>query len=283
MVRLTIVSGALILAAGCGSGGGGSVSMPEIASSPGSCPESGMPKLAASCCESGVRVKFDGDCAGPELGGVPAITGANANGASAARIAEASNTAAAKLVGVDPAVLSGGSSAATADQKITMAPPAEPKKELENNFGKNTPERGGNDSGNGGSNSGGGGLGSLYSGRTAPSAPETAPNLVMSEQSQAAVVAAVAGKGKGSTTGSGTSSGLSWSGLGQAARAPGADSVSFGAGENSVNPIGSADPADYFAKLGLDESIFKVVERRYRTKSMDWATREFSTEKAKLK
>jgi hypothetical protein len=33
---------------------------------------------------------------------------------------------------------------------------------------------------------------------------------------------------------------------------------------------GSDDPADYFTRVGLEDSIFKVVERRYREKSMNW-------------
>ena len=34
-----------------------------------------------------------------------------------------------------------------------------------------------------------------------------------------------------------------------------------------TNPSGSTDPLDYFTKINLDESIFKVIEKRYKNKS----------------
>lgn len=48
-------------------------------------------------------------------------------------------------------------------------------------------------------------------------------------------------------------------------------SVSFGHAGGEVNPFGSADPGDYFTRLGMDDNLFKIVERRYRNKAGAWA------------
>ena len=36
--------------------------------------------------------------------------------------------------------------------------------------------------------------------------------------------------------------------------------------------MGTDDPDDYFTRLGLADSLFKIVERRYRQKSTAWTT-----------
>jgi hypothetical protein len=43
----------------------------------------------------------------------------------------------------------------------------------------------------------------------------------------------------------------------------------FGNGAG-VNPMGSEDPMDYFARLSLGDSLFKIVERRYQAKQVSW-------------
>jgi hypothetical protein len=59
----------------------------------------------------------------------------------------------------------------------------------------------------------------------------------------------------------------------------GADGATAGAGlmfggdrgpASGVNPMGSDDPADYFTRIGLSESIFKQVERRYQEHERGW-------------
>jgi hypothetical protein len=34
--------------------------------------------------------------------------------------------------------------------------------------------------------------------------------------------------------------------------------------------MGSEDPMDYFARLSLGDSLFKIVERRYQAKQVSW-------------
>ncbi len=54
----------------------------------------------------------------------------------------------------------------------------------------------------------------------------------------------------------------------------GADSsMQFGNNKKGdVNAMGSEDPADYFSRIGVFESIFKRVSNRYQEKSRAWAT-----------
>lgn len=48
--------------------------------------------------------------------------------------------------------------------------------------------------------------------------------------------------------------------------------MEFGArGPSGENPLGSADPDDYFSRIGVDWSLFKIVERRYQEKANGWA------------
>jgi hypothetical protein len=51
----------------------------------------------------------------------------------------------------------------------------------------------------------------------------------------------------------------------------GAADVAFGNG-SSVDPMASGDPQDYFTRIGIEDSIFKKVERRYRDTSVKWAS-----------
>jgi hypothetical protein len=39
----------------------------------------------------------------------------------------------------------------------------------------------------------------------------------------------------------------------------------------SMDPMGSQDPANYFSLLNTDDNLFKIVERRYVSKSKQWA------------
>ncbi len=42
-----------------------------------------------------------------------------------------------------------------------------------------------------------------------------------------------------------------------------------GAGDE-INPVGSEDPEDYFARLSMEDSLFKIIERRYVRKQESW-------------
>jgi hypothetical protein len=50
-----------------------------------------------------------------------------------------------------------------------------------------------------------------------------------------------------------------------------ASSMAFGNG-SSVDPMLGGDPEDYFTRIGLEDSLFKKVERRYRDTSVQWAS-----------
>jgi hypothetical protein len=75
---------------------------------------------------------------------------------------------------------------------------------------------------------------------------------------------AVGGAGSGGSAGSG--------GAIRSIASEGSSSLEFGA-EGDADPaaMGSEDPADYFTRLGLDDNLFKTVERRYRATSVRWA------------
>ena len=51
----------------------------------------------------------------------------------------------------------------------------------------------------------------------------------------------------------------------------GGGDVSFGNASN-VNPMLAGDPEDHFTRIGLEDSLFKKVERRYRDTSVKWAS-----------
>ena len=56
----------------------------------------------------------------------------------------------------------------------------------------------------------------------------------------------------------------------------GVGTLAFGskedAGDAGVSAFapGQKDPEDYFTRTALDESLFKIVEKRYQAKSRDW-------------
>jgi hypothetical protein len=51
----------------------------------------------------------------------------------------------------------------------------------------------------------------------------------------------------------------------------GSASGSEGANGDGVSAMGSPDPDDYFARINIDESLFKKVERRYTDQAENWA------------
>jgi hypothetical protein len=85
-----------------------------------------------------------------------------------------------------------------------------------------------------------------------------------------------AGKGAGSSSNGG---GSSWGSLFGAngsgnSLTGGSDEISFGKkrdlASNNINPMGSADPENYFSLLNAQANLFKVVEHRYRMKTTTW-------------
>jgi len=73
------------------------------------------------------------------------------------------------------------------------------------------------------------------------------------------------GKGKGGKGSSSSDSSEGGDGKGKVS------DLNFGAGSGGdLTSSLSEDPEDYFTRIGLEDSIFKIVERRYRQKASDW-------------
>ncbi len=60
----------------------------------------------------------------------------------------------------------------------------------------------------------------------------------------------------------------------------GVSSADFGAkDEAGIKAMGSGDPEDYFTRLGIDDNLFKIVERRYFTKQATWVSGELKMDR----
>lgn len=71
----------------------------------------------------------------------------------------------------------------------------------------------------------------------------------------------------------GKGSGSSWAfggDLGGGAGSGKPSDVQFKGAGDEVSPLGSEDPEDYFARLSMADSLFKIVERRYVSKQEAW-------------
>ncbi|MFN7684352.1 MAG: hypothetical protein ACK5QT_02950 [Oligoflexia bacterium] len=55
----------------------------------------------------------------------------------------------------------------------------------------------------------------------------------------------------------------------------------FANGNAAVNPMGTIDPEDYFARTAIDLSLFKVVERRYQRQYVTWKTSANPSQRAR--
>jgi hypothetical protein len=133
-----------------------------------------------------------------------------------------------------------------------------------------------NGSGAGGAN----GTGLLGDTSTKPAAVSPTEPTMATNTRAADQYASTAGGSAGGRGGSGGSGSNPFSGLfgGGGDSIPSgnktADSVSFSGARDlaSVNPTGSSDPADYFSRIGADDNLFKVVERRYQKETMAWTS-----------
>ncbi len=47
-----------------------------------------------------------------------------------------------------------------------------------------------------------------------------------------------------------------------------------GDGSNSLNPVASEDPVDYFTRLSLDQNLFKIIHNRYVSVSSRWIQKD---------
>ena len=73
------------------------------------------------------------------------------------------------------------------------------------------------------------------------------------------------GGGKGAGAGAGAG------GLGAGGGLTGANGGAEFGGKKDKDAMGTADPDDYFSRLKAEDNIFKIVEKRYKQKSMTWS------------
>jgi hypothetical protein len=130
----------------------------------------------------------------------------------------------------------------------------------------------------GGSRSGATGGGAAAGGMA--SAPPLAMHDLLNAgndgQQSAATAGESAGVYKGGGAGSAAGQGRSGFGGGSSGSAVGGEgsaSVEFSgvsAEGARVDPLGSSDPEDYFTRIGIDNSLFKIVRARYQSTSLRW-------------
>lgn len=124
-----------------------------------------------------------------------------------------------------------------------------------------------------GSSSGAGGQGGGLSSAGIPSssaATEAAAKPAAPAGDSLSTVAIGRSGGGGGGSGGGGFGGLFGSG-GNDGLSGESRSEAFGLQPGDVRPLGSEDPGDYFARLGLGDDLFKIVERRYRNQAGVWA------------
>lgn len=145
---------------------------------------------------------------------------------------------------------------------------------------------GGAGSGSSGASGTGGGVGSAGLGGSLattadPNAISTGPiDAELKVKDGAGAQGYTAGSGGGANGGGGGSGFLYGNGLMAQNGGYGAGGVdgagagglkAYGGNGQDVSPMGGSDPANYFSLIGIDESIFKKVETRYRETTMNWA------------
>ncbi|MBU6376327.1 MAG: hypothetical protein KGQ59_10055 [Bdellovibrionales bacterium] len=128
--------------------------------------------------------------------------------------------------------------------------------------------------GAGGSSEGGRSLGAKETAATSDSA---ADNAALAKSAAAGILSGGGGGGGGGDSGGGRSIADLFGGSGDGLGGSGQNSEEFGATADSVSPLGSEDPGDYFTRLGMDDDLFKIVERRYRNKAVVWAKNQLET------
>ncbi|MCM2323441.1 MAG: hypothetical protein NDJ90_09290 [Oligoflexia bacterium] len=139
--------------------------------------------------------------------------------------------------------------------------------------GDGSTARGGGGAGGGG---GGGGVASLsMDSVTTAAAPKGANGPSMPGLQEGAETGAYEGGSGGAGGAGGRGGAVDWDAM--AGRGLGGDgkggsgTMDLSRTTASGDPMGSADPSDYFSMLRPGDSIFKIVERRYTTKAQSWA------------
>ncbi len=257
----------ILTAMGAGCGGGGAA---QSAQGPNTNCPSGMGGQPSNCCGSdGSLIQPPPSGCASAGAGTGGLTSALAAGAGAAGGSGTENTAASTLAS-NSNTTGGGSLSGGDSSGVTASPsPTSAAADTSGVGPLSLPNVAGlgNASGSGGSGSGNsGGLGS---------AGDTTTDGAGAGVSGAAAGAAVTAAGDSTLYAGGGGAAPASTKAGAFGSGGGLNGASaedkFGNGTN-VNPMGGTDPANYFALTNIDDSIFKKVETRYRTKSMNWAS-----------
>ncbi|OFZ55041.1 MAG: hypothetical protein A2428_14460 [Bdellovibrionales bacterium RIFOXYC1_FULL_54_43] len=305
-----ILAGLASWFSGCSGGGGGGFNG-TVVQDPGACPSGSLTKLPAECCDaSGTRTKFEGSCASVDGADLPPIISSQTGAAGAAGSGYTANQAASDLVSVAGDTQTGGLhpsySAASSGGSSTPSSPLSLDQRLHGSGGSAGSGTAGpaaaRDSGQAvrqaglsaisplgdSANSRSTRVSSTSTQVAAASPPELAPGNDStngspedatggdSDEFSKGPAYAAAKAGLGGSGGFGRISfGGSDSGDNVGRDGGAVESQSFGKTSDGTSVLLDADPEDYFTRARIEDSIFKIVERRYRTKAQHWAVVPF--------
>jgi hypothetical protein len=252
-----------LLATGCGGGS----NMPSVGSTAGAtqCP-AGIGGMPASCCDATGTIISPippgAGCVTGNPGGAP-VASSNGLGAANAGSSLGDLGNAGTLVGGQSPMGTGAAATAALPPPTTVNPLSPGALGTALNSGA------GSASGGTGSPSG---SGTVASGNVT-TAPDPSSSLGPTDPNagNGGQVAAYSGAGGGGVLPNGAHETGFHFGNGLTGLSGTSGETSLGAQRN-LAAMGDADPEDYFTRIGLGESIFKKVEKRYRSKSADWAT-----------
>jgi hypothetical protein len=274
ILQLTLVSVGSIYLFSCGN----AANLPSASSvSPGAGCPAGIGGMDASCCDTtgAVIAPPTSTACGLLVPGVGGVTNPINGGASAGNSVGQTTGAAANLVGGQ------GIGNGLANESAATAGGISPSVAgLGANIPLQTSGLGVTTSGNAGG-SGNEGPGSGDGSGSVATAPAGAPSSTvdpnaLANGASAATSAQYAGGGAGGgllpngahATGFQFGNGFA---NGDGSGAAGSAEIAFGAQRNPAAMAGE-DPSDYFTRIGLDDSLFKKVEKRYRSTSANWET-----------
>jgi hypothetical protein len=235
------------------------------------CP-TGIGGMDASCCDSSGTILSPAPAGcNVIVPGMAGVTNPLNSGASAGSAVGQTTAAAAQLTGGQNGMgLASGESAATAGQ-VPVSTSLTPIGAALGQSGLGVTASGNANAGTGGLSGTGDASGNIG---TAPAPVNSSnPNSLASTSGSGTDTGAY-GSGGGVLPNGAHSTGFQFgNGFANAdgAGAAGSAELGFGAQRNLASMNGE-DPADYFTRIGLQDSLFKKVERRYRSTSANWET-----------
>jgi hypothetical protein len=269
MKRVIFFGAASLCLFSCGS----SSNMPSVSNvdaGAGACP-AGIGGMDASCCNAGVPITPTPSGCNVVVPGSAGVASSLGAGAASAGTSAGENQAASQLTGGQKmGTLAGQSSAATAGTQAPLTGGGG----LSNPLGQSG--LGVTTSGNANTASPSG-VGDASNVSTAP-APSGTPDSNGTGNGDGTGVSvglyADGGNGAGGVLPNGAkATGFQFgNGLAEGGAA-GSGELGFGASRSPASAtIAGLDPSDYFTRISLDESLFKKVEKRYRSTSANWET-----------